>query len=240
MVPTSEVTTATERVLADRVEDDVVRLAVPSEVLLGVVDDLVGAERPHDLDVLRVAHCSHVRIEVPGQLHRRSADRPRRAVDEDSLPLAETYQSQAGQCVDHPVADCRSLLEGHVGGHQGPSEAVIGVRVSWGFAPWSSSFLLRWLATARSCSPRVVGRGPSDAGGDERRSNHPSAAGGAACPKEGGAPSKTICGAFRPCRRCLPNRASSFCECGRMKSGVPEKAGAAPQPGPTRFLRTAY
>ena len=34
-----------ERVLADRVEHDVVRLAVLREVLLQVVDDLVGAER---------------------------------------------------------------------------------------------------------------------------------------------------------------------------------------------------
>jgi len=39
-----------ERELADGVEDDVVRLAVLREVLVEVVDDLVGAERTHELD----------------------------------------------------------------------------------------------------------------------------------------------------------------------------------------------
>ena len=53
-----------ERVLADGVEDDVVRLAVLREVLSRVVDHLVGAERAHELHVLRVAHGSHVRPEV--------------------------------------------------------------------------------------------------------------------------------------------------------------------------------
>jgi hypothetical protein len=38
---------AAERALADGVEDDVVALAVVREVLSGVVDDAVGAERSH-------------------------------------------------------------------------------------------------------------------------------------------------------------------------------------------------
>ena len=47
---------APERVLVHRVEDDVVgHAAFPGEVLLQVVDDLVGSERSHELDVLRVA-----------------------------------------------------------------------------------------------------------------------------------------------------------------------------------------
>src|SRR3990172_9560954 len=45
-----------ERILADGVDDRVVGLAVLREILLEVVDDLVGAERSHELDVLGVAH----------------------------------------------------------------------------------------------------------------------------------------------------------------------------------------
>ena len=39
--------------LSDRIHDDVVGLPVLREVLALVVDDLVGAERSHELDVLR-------------------------------------------------------------------------------------------------------------------------------------------------------------------------------------------
>ena len=43
-------------------------LAAPREVLLLVVDDLVGAERAHELDVLPVAHGGHMGAEVPCEL----------------------------------------------------------------------------------------------------------------------------------------------------------------------------
>ena len=79
---------APERVLADRVEDDVVGLAVLGEVLLQVVDHLVGAERTHELDVLRAAHGGDVGAEVLRQLDPRRPDRTGRAVDEDPLALA--------------------------------------------------------------------------------------------------------------------------------------------------------
>ena len=50
--------------LGHRVDDDVVRLPVLREVLPLVVDDLVGAERADELDVLPVAHGGDVRAEV--------------------------------------------------------------------------------------------------------------------------------------------------------------------------------
>src|SRR5229473_4876810 len=106
---------APERVLADCVEDDVVRLAVLGEVFLRVVDDLVGSERGHELEVLGVAHRRDVGAEVLGELHPCGADGPGRAVDEDPLPLPEICQSQTPQRVESPVADRRSLLEAHAG-----------------------------------------------------------------------------------------------------------------------------
>ena len=63
-----------ERVLADGVEHDVVGLAALREVLLQIVDDLVCSQRPHELDVLRVAHGGDVGAEVPGELHGRGPD----------------------------------------------------------------------------------------------------------------------------------------------------------------------
>jgi hypothetical protein len=51
-------------VLADRVEDHVVRLAVLREVLPKAVENVPRSQRPHDLDVLRVAHRRHLGLEV--------------------------------------------------------------------------------------------------------------------------------------------------------------------------------
>src|SRR5215471_1527933 len=104
-----------ERVLADRVEDDVIRLAVLGEVFPGVIDDSVGSERSHELEVLRIADRCDVGFEVLGQLHPRGADGPGCAIYEDPLPLPEICQSQAPQCIEGSVAYRRSLLEGHTG-----------------------------------------------------------------------------------------------------------------------------
>ncbi len=101
--------------LADRVEDDVVRLAVLGEVFLRVVDHPVGSERSHELEVLGVTHRGDVGFEVPGELHPRGADGPGRAVDEDPLALPQICPSQAPQCVESSVADRCGLLEAHTG-----------------------------------------------------------------------------------------------------------------------------
>src|ERR1700694_5003656 len=103
--------------LTDRVEDDVVRLAVLGEVFLRVVDHLVRSKRAHELEVLRAAHRGDIGAEMPGQLHSRSSDGPGRAVDEDPAPLPEICRCQAGQRVERSVAGRRSLLEAHTGRH---------------------------------------------------------------------------------------------------------------------------
>ncbi len=103
-----------ERVLADRVEDDVVRLAVLREVLLQVVDDLVGSERAHELDVLRVAD----RRDVARRSAWRAA-RPRfrwirrRRRRGCSAPLGESALRRHASAMHRSVADRRGLLEAH-------------------------------------------------------------------------------------------------------------------------------
>ena len=72
--------------LADRVVDDVVGLAIGGEVFLCLVDDPVGSKRLHDLDVLRVAYGGDIGVEVSGQLNRCGTDGPRCAVDEGCCP----------------------------------------------------------------------------------------------------------------------------------------------------------
>src|SRR6202165_788549 len=110
--------------LTDRVEDDVVRLAVLGEVFLRVVDHRVRSERSHQLEVLRVAHRGDVGAEVPGQLHPRGTDCPRRAVDEDPPARPEICLFQTSQRVERSVAGWRSVLEADTGWHLRDSGAL--------------------------------------------------------------------------------------------------------------------
>src|ERR1700687_3675767 len=103
--------------LTDRVEDDVVSLAVLGEIFLCVVDHAVRSERSQQLEVFCAAYRGDVGAEGPGQLYSRGADCPRRAVDEDPAPLAKISLFQTRQGVERAVADWRSLLEAHTGRH---------------------------------------------------------------------------------------------------------------------------
>ena len=68
------------------VEHQVVALVAPGEVLPGVVDDVIGAERSHEVDVPRAAHRGHLRAERFRDLHGERPDASRGAVDQDLLP----------------------------------------------------------------------------------------------------------------------------------------------------------
>jgi hypothetical protein len=89
------------------------------EVLAGVVDDVVGADRPDQVQVPGAAHAGHVRSEVLRELDGEGAHAARRADDQDLLPwpypplVAQALQGgQPGQ------RHGRRLLEGQVGGFQ--------------------------------------------------------------------------------------------------------------------------
>ncbi len=101
--------------LADRIEDHVVGLAVLGEVFHRVVDDLAGAERSHELEILRAADGGDVGFEVLGQLHPCRTDSTGRTVDEDPLPFPEVRQPEAPERVESSVANRRSFLEAHAG-----------------------------------------------------------------------------------------------------------------------------
>src|SRR5207245_10083213 len=73
--------------------------------------------RPHELEVLGVAHRGDVGAEVFGQLHTCGADSAGRAIDDDRLTLAEISDSQAPQGVEGTVGDRSGLLEARSGRH---------------------------------------------------------------------------------------------------------------------------
>src|SRR5688572_26964763 len=73
------------RRLADRIEDDVVGLAAPGEVLLRVVDDLVGAKGRDEGQVASAADPRDPSAEGLGELYGRRTYRPGSAIDEDAL-----------------------------------------------------------------------------------------------------------------------------------------------------------
>ena len=68
------------------VKHEVVALLTFGEVLLRVVDDVVGADRPDQVLLRRAAHAGHLSAERLGDLHGERADASSRADDQDLLP----------------------------------------------------------------------------------------------------------------------------------------------------------
>src|SRR5258708_4599566 len=86
-----------QRTAAGDVEEHVVALTAPREVLFRVVDDQVGADRADQLHVARLAHRRDVRADLLPALYRDRAHAPGRAIDEDALPgpdLADVTRSE--------------------------------------------------------------------------------------------------------------------------------------------------
>ncbi|MCR6699844.1 MAG: hypothetical protein NVV68_01110 [Dokdonella sp.] len=67
----------------------IVALGPLGEVVLRVVDHVVGAERAHQRDVARAAHAGHLGAERLGDLHREAADAARRTVDQHLVAGAQ-------------------------------------------------------------------------------------------------------------------------------------------------------
>ena len=99
-----------------QLEDDVVAPPVGGDVLPGVVDDLVGAERADQVQVPGAAHPGHLGPEPLGELHGEGADAARGADDQDLLArLDARVVAQALQGGQRGQGDGRGLLEAQVG-----------------------------------------------------------------------------------------------------------------------------
>src|ERR1700674_3824052 len=111
-----------QRMVPHVVEDEVVPLPTLGEILLGVVDDVVSADRADHVHVPRAAHAGDFGAERFGNLHGEAAEASGRSVDQDFvtwLDLALIAKQLEGGGCRHP--DGRGLLEREVGrlGHEG-------------------------------------------------------------------------------------------------------------------------
>src|SRR5713101_3356180 len=109
--------------VANAVEKQIVTLCsfgpTLSEILLGVINDMVCADGSDHVHIPRAAHTGHVRAERLGDLHSERTHASRRAVDQDLLPrLNPSFIAKAlkgGDCRDR---HSRRLVECEIGGFQ--------------------------------------------------------------------------------------------------------------------------
>ena len=106
---------AGERGGAGRIDDDVIGCALLREILGGVIDDVMGTERAHQLHVGGAAHPGHVCPEVLGKLHCGGAYSSGRAIDEHFLPALQLSSSQEIQRRCSARGHCGGFIEGQIG-----------------------------------------------------------------------------------------------------------------------------
>src|SRR5215831_12238085 len=68
------------------VENQVVTFPTLREILLGVINGMICADRPDQPYIPRAAHASDLRTERLGDLHRERTHASRRTVNQDLLP----------------------------------------------------------------------------------------------------------------------------------------------------------
>ncbi len=85
------------RAFADRVKDGVILRSAGGKILLGVIDDLVCAQRFHHVQVLSTANRGHISPKGFGDLDGIGADASRRAIDQHFLPALDFAFAQQAQ-----------------------------------------------------------------------------------------------------------------------------------------------
>src|SRR3712207_7717849 len=98
--------------VARNIDDEIVALPALGEVLLGVINNLVCAERSDHIQFPRAVHAGHVRSVRLGKLHGEGSHTTARTVDQNLLSWlylrSEEYTSEL-QSRQYLV--CRLLLE---------------------------------------------------------------------------------------------------------------------------------
>src|SRR5207244_9011370 len=94
------------------VEDQVVTLSAPGEVLSRVIDDMIGAYRSDQLHVCGAANGGHVGSERLRDLDREGAHASSRTVDQDLLPSLQLSDvAKRLQCGHSRDGDSCGLIE---------------------------------------------------------------------------------------------------------------------------------
>src|SRR5216683_189965 len=130
----------------NHVENQVVALRTFGEILFGVINDLICADRSDHVHISRTAHAGHFRSERLGDLHSERTHSSRRSVNQDLLPrLNLSFVAKTLQC-----RDCRNryrsrLLKRQVGRFQHHC-SILANRHILGEGPGSpAEYLITWL-----------------------------------------------------------------------------------------------
>src|SRR2546427_154170 len=87
-------------------DDIALFMPVGGKVLLGIINDLVGSQRLHQVYIGGTAYPGHFCLKVPGKLDRSRADTSRSPIDQDFLPTLNlgdlSQENQRGWC---PIID---------------------------------------------------------------------------------------------------------------------------------------
>src|SRR5712692_11346461 len=146
----------------NHVENQVVALRTFGEILFGVINDLICADRSDHVHISRTAHAGHFRSERLGDLHGERTHASRRAVNQDLLPrLNLSRVAKSLQCGDCRYRYRRRLLKRQVGRFQRHCSILENTHVLSESAGSAAEYLVAWfelcyLAAHRFNSPRVV------------------------------------------------------------------------------------
>src|SRR4029453_12569480 len=101
------------------VDNYVVAFRALGEILFGVINDVIGAERSNKIDIARATDAGHIRTKCLGNLHRERAHASGSAVDQDLLArLHICLVAHSLQCRHPRYIDRSCLLECQVGRFQ--------------------------------------------------------------------------------------------------------------------------
>src|SRR5215472_3437007 len=109
-----------QRMVRHAVENHVITLSAPGEILSGVIHHLVGAERPHPIHIPRTAYSGHFGAKGLGDLHGKRTHASCRTINQNLLPLWDLALAAGGpepkslQCRQSRDRERRRLLKGHV------------------------------------------------------------------------------------------------------------------------------
>jgi hypothetical protein len=115
------------------------------EILFGVIDDVVCANRSDHVYIPRATHTGDVRAEGLGDLHGKRSNATRRTVDQDLLPrLNPSFVAKALQGGESRHRDGCRLLECEMGRFQSQSPFV-GTHVLSESAAGRAEYLITWF-----------------------------------------------------------------------------------------------
>src|SRR5258708_35891179 len=109
-----------QRMVPDAIEDHVISLGAPGEIVGRVVHDMVAADGPNAVHIPRAAYTGHFSAERSSDPHRELAHTARRTVDPDLLPrLNLAFVAKALKSGQPRYRYGRRLLESKIGGLPG-------------------------------------------------------------------------------------------------------------------------